>query len=70
MISDVSLRRNLPTYPCDTLVDVGGGVRETLGLTGLSAKDTVEVGSDLVGLSRTEGVALSTSGLRVSSSKA
>jgi hypothetical protein len=33
--------------PSDTLVDVGGGVREALGLTGLSAKDTVEVGSDL-----------------------
>ena len=33
--------------PSNTLVNVGGGVRETLGLTGLSAKDTVEVRSDL-----------------------
>jgi hypothetical protein len=49
--------------PLNTLVDVGSGVRETLGLTGLSAKDTVQVGSDLVGSSSLESVALSTSGL-------
>jgi hypothetical protein len=33
--------------PYDSLVNVGSGVRETLYLTGLSAKETVEVGSDL-----------------------
>lgn len=51
------------THPCNALVDVGGGVREALDLTGLSAKQTVEVRSDLVWLSGTEGVALSASGL-------
>jgi hypothetical protein len=54
------------THPSNTLVDVGGGVRETVDLTGLSAKETVKVRSDLVGLSGTKGVALSTSGLVVS----
>jgi hypothetical protein len=51
------------THPCNALVDIGGGVREALDLTGLSAKQTVEVRSDLVWLSGTEGVALSASGL-------
>jgi len=41
------------THPSNTLVDVGGGVRETFNLTGLSAKETVEIGSDLVGLTGT-----------------
>jgi hypothetical protein len=53
----------LVTHPGNALVDVGGGVGETLDLTRLSSEKTVEVRSDLVGLSGTEGVALSTSGL-------
>lgn len=41
------------TYPSNTLVDVGGSVRETLDLTRLSSEKTVEIRSDLVGLSGT-----------------
>jgi hypothetical protein len=51
------------THPGNALVDVGGGVGETLDLTGLSSEKTVEVRSNLVGLAGTEGVALSASGL-------
>jgi hypothetical protein len=51
------------THPGNALVDVGGGVGETLDLTGLSSEKAVEVRSDLVGLAGTEGVALSASGL-------
>lgn len=58
------------TDPGDALVDVGGGVGETLDLAGLSAKQAVEVRSDLVGLALAEGVALGTSGLRVSADRA
>jgi hypothetical protein len=54
------------THPGNALVDVGGGVGETLDLTGLSSEKTVEVRADLVGLAGTEGVALGTSGLWVS----
>jgi hypothetical protein len=49
--------------PNDTLVNVGGGVRETVDLTRLSAEETVQCRSDLVGTSSFNGVALSTSGL-------
>lgn len=52
------------THPSNTLVDVGGGVRETLSLAGLSANETVKVRADLVGLTSTKGVTLSASGLR------
>jgi len=38
------------TNPSNTLVNVGGSVRETLDLSRLSSEKTVEVGSDLVGL--------------------
>jgi len=41
------------TNPSNTLVDVGGSVRETLDLSRLSSEKTVEVGSDLVGLTGT-----------------
>jgi hypothetical protein len=51
------------THPGNALVDVGGGVGETLDLTGLSSEKAVEVRSDLVRLAGTEGVALSASGL-------
>lgn len=51
------------THPSNTLVDVGGGVRETLSLTGLSANETVKVRADLVGLTGTKSVTLSASGL-------
>jgi hypothetical protein len=46
-------RKERVTHPSNALVDVGGGVRETVDLTGLSAKETVKVRSDLVGLSGT-----------------
>lgn len=49
--------------PGNALVDVGGGVGEALGLAGLAAEDTVEVGADLVGAASLEGVALGTTGL-------
>jgi hypothetical protein len=49
--------------PGDALVDVGGGVREALSLSGLAAEETVEVGADLVGSTSLEGVALSATGL-------
>lgn len=51
------------SFPSNALVDVGGCVRETLGLTGLSANETVKVRADLVGLASTKGVTLSASGL-------
>ena len=41
------------TNPSNTLVDVGGSVRETLNLSRLSSEKTVEVGSDLVGFTGT-----------------
>jgi hypothetical protein len=47
----------------NALVDVGGGVGETLDLAGLTAKETVEVGADLVGLAGADGVALGATGL-------
>lgn len=47
----------------NTLVDVGGGVRETFDLSRLTTEESVEVRSDFVGLSSTKGMALSTSGL-------
>lgn len=61
--------------PGDTLVQVSSGVAETLGLTGLAAKDTVQVGTDcgvrklleaqltLVGATSLSGVALSATSL-------
>jgi hypothetical protein len=49
--------------PVNALVDVGGGVGETLDLAGLTAKETVEVGADLVGLAGADGVALGATGL-------
>lgn len=50
--------------PVNALVDVGGGVGETLDLAGLTAEETVEVRADLVGLAGADGVALSATGLR------
>lgn len=44
--------------PGNALVDVGGGVREALGLARLAAEETVEVGADLVGAAGLNGVAL------------
>ena len=49
----LSLEQDQVTHPSDTLVNVGGGVRETFDLTRLSAKETVEIGSNLVGLTGT-----------------
>jgi hypothetical protein len=49
--------------PYNTLVNVGGSVREAIDLSRLSAKETVQSGSNLVGTSSFNGVALSTSGL-------
>lgn len=34
-------------FPYNSLVDVGSSVGESLDLTGFSAKETVEVGTDL-----------------------
>jgi len=53
--------------PSDTLVDVSGGVGEVFSLTSLTAENAVEVGSDLVGLTGTEGVALSATSLEETS---
>ena len=49
--------------PGDALLLVGIGVGEALDLTGLTAKEPVKVGSDLVGTACLEGVALSATGL-------
>jgi hypothetical protein len=49
--------------PCDTLLLVGVGVGETLDLTGLAAKETVQSRADLVSLTLLQGVALSATGL-------
>ena len=49
--------------PGDTLVDVGSGVRVSVCLTGLTAKDTEQVGTNFVWSTTLEGVALSTTGL-------
>lgn len=49
--------------PGNALVDVGGGVREAVSLSGLAAEDAVEVGADLVGAAGLGGVALSATGL-------
>lgn len=51
------------SFPSNALVDVGGSVRETLGLTGLSANETVEVRANLVRFTSTKGVTLGASGL-------
>ena len=75
--------------PGDTLVHVGSGVGEAIGLTGLTAEDTarrqlhqplphltrtratvdlpMEVGADLVRLTRTNSMALSAAGLEETS---
>ena len=42
---------------------VGIGVGVALGGTGLTAKETVQVGADLVSTTRFDGVALSATGL-------
>jgi hypothetical protein len=53
-LSVIALRsRWKVTNPSNTLVNVGGSVRETLDLSRLSSEKTVEVGSDLVGLTGT-----------------
>lgn len=49
--------------PDDTLLLVGVGVGEALGLARLAAKQTVEVRSDLVLTASLKGVALSAAGL-------
>ena len=49
--------------PGDTLVNVGSGVRISVCLTGLTAKDTEQVGTNFVWSTTLEGVALSTTGL-------
>lgn len=49
--------------PDNTLLLVGLGVRVSGSVAGLSAKDTVEVGTDLVSTTGLGGVALETSGL-------
>ena len=49
--------------PDDALVDVGGGVRVPVGLARVAAKDTMEVGADLVRLTSADSVALCASGL-------
>ena len=53
-------QKNLPN---DALVDVGSGVAEAFSFSGMSAKDTVEVGADFVAFTSSEGVALRTTGL-------
>lgn len=78
------LKQSLLT-PCNALVHIGSGVRKTLGLTGLAAKDArrhirecqgvyetgrnspMEVGSNLVRLTGSEGVALSATSLEEAS---
>ena len=52
--------------PRNALLLVGVGVRETFDLTRLSAKETVEVGADLVALTLLQVVALSASCLEES----
>jgi hypothetical protein len=54
--------------PGNTLVLVGLGVRETGSLTRLTAKDTVQVRTDLVGTTSFGGVALGTTSLEELSS--
>lgn len=49
--------------PGDALLDVSLGVGVALGLAGLAAKDTVQIGTDLVGTTSLNGVALGTTGL-------
>ena len=49
--------------PCNALVHVGSGVRVSVCLTGLAAKDTEQVGTDFVWSATLKGVALSTTGL-------
>ena len=49
--------------PGDAFVNVGGGVREPFGLARMAAKNAMKVGSDFVGLTSADGVALCTSGL-------
>lgn len=49
--------------PDDTLLLVGVGVREALYLTGLSAENAVQVGTDLVGATGFNSVALQASSL-------
>lgn len=64
MLASISLSQGQKsTHPSNALVDVGGSVRETLGLTGLSANETVEVRANLVRFTSTKGVTLGASGL-------
>lgn len=49
--------------PLDGLLGHGGGVRETLVGSGLTGEETVEVGSDLVGSTGVDNVALGATGL-------
>jgi len=44
--------------PDDALVDVGRSVLETFALPGFATKESVQVGSDLMGLLSTDGMAL------------
>ena len=48
----------------NTLVDVGLRVGETLDLTGFTTKETVKIGSDLIGLALAESVTLCASCLK------
>lgn len=49
--------------PGNTGLLVGVGVGVSLGLTGLTAKETVQVGANLVGTASLDSVALSATGL-------
>lgn len=49
--------------PGDTSLLVGVGVGVALGLTGLTAEETVQVGADLVGTTSLDSVALSATSL-------
>lgn len=51
--------------PLNTGLLVGIGVGVTLGGTGLTAEETVQVGADLVGTTGLGGVALSATGLEI-----
>ena len=50
--------------PGNTSLLVGVGVGVSLGLTGLTAKETVQVGADLVRAASLDSVALGTTGLK------
>jgi hypothetical protein len=51
--------------PLNTGLLVGVGVGVTLGGTGLTAEETVQVGADLVGTASLDSVALSATGLEM-----